>query len=61
MREVTGAMDWAESWVLVRHAKKTRAALVTWDSGNLFILKRLSMVGTGEVISGISLVIFHCA
>lgn len=53
MREVTGGMDWAKSWMLARHVKKTREALVTWDSGKLFILKRLPRLGTGEVISGI--------
>ena len=50
---MTGGMDWAESWVLVRHAKETREALVSWGSGKLFILNRLPRLGTGEVISGI--------
>lgn len=53
-------MDWAESWTLARRAKKTRETLVTWDSGKLFILKRLPRPATGEMISGVSLVIFYC-
>lgn len=53
MRGAAGGTDWAESWVLARHATKTREALVTWDSAKLFILERLPRLGTGEVISGI--------
>jgi len=46
-------MYWAKSWVLARNVKKRREALVIWDSGKLFRLKRLPRLGTGEVISGI--------
>lgn len=53
-------MDWAESWTSVRRAKETRETLVTWDAGKLFILKRLPRPATGEMISGVSLVIFYC-
>lgn len=53
-------MDWAESWTSVRRAKETRETLVTWDAGKLFILKRLPRPATGEMISGVSLVVFYC-